>query len=45
MFSELKHRGVEDVLIAFCDGLKGLPEAISAAVHRPPDPQLVPLCR
>ena len=29
MFSELKNRGVEDVLIAVCDGLKGLPEAIN----------------
>jgi putative transposase len=29
VFTELKNRGVEDVLIAVCDGLKGLPEAIS----------------
>ena len=29
MFTELKNRGVEDVLIAVCDGLKGLPEAIN----------------
>lgn len=29
VFSELKNRGVEDVLIAVCDGLKGLPEAIN----------------
>jgi transposase-like protein len=29
VFSELKNRGVEDVLIAVCDGLKGLPEAIT----------------
>ncbi|QSZ53956.1 hypothetical protein AYX19_13785 [Paenarthrobacter ureafaciens] len=27
VFSELKNRGVEDVLVAVCDGLKGLPEA------------------
>jgi putative transposase len=27
--TELKNRGVEDVLIAVCDGLKGLPEAIT----------------
>jgi transposase-like protein len=29
VFSELKNRGVADVLIAVCDGLKGLPEAIT----------------
>lgn len=29
VFSELKNRGVTDVLIAVCDGLKGLPEAIT----------------
>jgi putative transposase len=29
VFSELKNRGVEDVLIAVCDGLKGLPDAIT----------------
>ncbi|GAB3512512.1 IS256 family transposase [Amycolatopsis cihanbeyliensis] len=28
--SDLKNRGVEDVLIVACDGLKGLPEAIAA---------------
>jgi putative transposase len=28
--SDLRHRGVEDILIACCDGLKGLPEAIEA---------------
>lgn len=28
--TELKNRGVEDVLIACCDGLKGFPEAIEA---------------
>ena len=32
VFSELKNRGVEDVLIAVCDGLKGLPEAISTTL-------------
>lgn len=26
--AELKHRGIQDVLIACCDGLKGLPESI-----------------
>jgi putative transposase len=30
VMSELKNRGVEDVLIAVVDGLKGLPEAITA---------------
>jgi transposase-like protein len=30
VLSELKNRGVEDVLIVCCDGLVGLPEAISA---------------
>ncbi|HNH48591.1 MAG TPA: IS256 family transposase, partial [Myxococcota bacterium] len=29
--TELKNRGVRDVLIACCDGLKGFPEAIHAA--------------
>ncbi|MCT2980253.1 IS256 family transposase [Propionibacterium freudenreichii] len=29
VFSELKNRGVDHVLIAVCDGLKGLPEAIN----------------
>jgi putative transposase len=50
VFSELKNRGVEDVLIAVCDGLKGLPEAITTTwertvVHRAPDPQQLPLRR
>ena len=30
VMNELKNRGVEDVLIAFVDGLKGFPEAITA---------------
>lgn len=34
LFSELKSRGVEDVLIAVCDGLKGLPEAITTTGER-----------
>lgn len=29
VFTEIKNRGVEDVCIAVCDGLKGLPEAIT----------------
>ena len=31
VMNELKNRGVEDVLIAIVDGLKGFPEAITAA--------------
>jgi putative transposase len=34
VFSELKNRGVEDVLIAVCDGLKGLPESITTTWER-----------
>jgi len=30
VFNDLKTRGVEDVLIAVTDGLKGMPEALSA---------------
>lgn len=30
VLTEIKNRGVEDVMIAVCDGLKGLPDAISA---------------
>lgn len=29
MLTEIKNRGVGDVCIAVCDGLKGLPEAIT----------------
>jgi putative transposase len=28
--TELKNRGVEDILIAVVDGLKGFPEAVAA---------------
>jgi|ERR1700690_1886718 len=31
VFNELKNRGVEDILIAVVDGLKGFPESIEAA--------------
>ena len=31
--TELKNRGVEDILIASVDGLKGFPEAIAAVAH------------
>ena len=49
VLTEIKNRGVADVCIAVCDGLKGLPEAITtvwpqtlvpglcAALCRPPD--------
>ena len=45
VMNELKNRGVEDVLIAVVDGLKGFPEAITAVfpasdgadLYRPPD--------
>jgi putative transposase len=30
VLSEIKNRGTRDCLIAVCDGLKGLPEAIAA---------------
>ena len=34
VFTELKNRGVEDVFIAVCDGLKGLPAAINTTWER-----------
>src|SRR4051794_22438602 len=34
VMNELKNRGVEDVLIAVVDGLKGFPEAITAVFRR-----------
>jgi hypothetical protein len=50
VLSELKNRGVADVCIAVCDGLKGLPSDQhrlgahhGAGLHHPPDPQHVPL--
>ncbi len=53
VLTEIKNRGVEDVCIAVCDGLKGLPDAIGATweltqvqtLHHPPDPQHLPLRR
>jgi putative transposase len=35
VLSELKQRGVNDILICCVDGLKGLPEAIEAVTRRP----------
>ncbi len=34
ILTELKNRGVEDILIACCDGLKGFPDAIEAVFPR-----------
>ena len=34
ILTELKSRGVQDVLIVSCDGLKGLPESITATCRR-----------
>lgn len=34
VLTELRHRGLDDVLIVCCDGLKGLPEAIEATWPR-----------
>jgi transposase-like protein len=34
VLTELKHRGVADVCIVVCDGLKGLPDAITAVWDR-----------
>ena len=33
VITELKYRGVEDFLIACCDGLKGFPEAFEAVAE------------
>ncbi|MEV7983489.1 IS256 family transposase [Streptomyces sp. NPDC086519] len=34
VFTELKNRGLDDVLMPVCDGLKGLPEAVEAVWPR-----------
>ena len=44
VFSELKNRGVDDVLIAVCDGLKGLPEAITTITQLGAANQRIALC-
>jgi len=36
VFCEIKNRGVDDVCIAVCDGLKGLPEAIDGVPVKGP---------
>jgi len=35
VLSEIKNRGVRDVCMLVCDGLKGLPDAVSAGGRRP----------
>lgn len=53
VFTELKNRGLDDVLMLVCDGLKGLPEAVETIWPRTirpnlrgaPAAQLVPLRR
>jgi uncharacterized repeat protein (TIGR01451 family) len=35
VLSEIKNRGVRDVCMLVCDGLKGLPDAVSASGRRP----------
>lgn len=40
MLTELRNRGVADVLIVCCDGLKGLPDAIRATWLRCNSPDL-----
>jgi transposase-like protein len=51
VLTEIKNRGVEDVCITVCDGLKGLPEAITTVgagrgpdLHRAFDPEHFPVC-
>lgn len=34
VLTELKNRGVEDVLMLVCDGLKGLPDAVATVWPR-----------
>jgi transposase-like protein len=36
MLTELRNRGPRDILICCCDGLSGLPEAITMAFPSPP---------
>ncbi len=35
VLTEIRNRGVDDILIAVCDGLKGLPEAINGVWPKP----------
>ncbi len=34
MLTELRNRGVTDVFIVVCDGLKGLPDSVTAVFPR-----------
>ena len=51
VLTEIKNRGVQDVCIVVCDGLKGLPDVDhhdlaardGADLHHPPDPQHLPV--
>jgi len=43
VLTDLKNRGVKDIFFLVCDGLKGLPDSVSAAFH-PPHPQHLPVC-
>lgn len=52
VLTELKNRGLEDVLMLVCDGLKGLPDAVGEVaqdrrpdLRRPSAAGLVQLCR
>jgi transposase-like protein len=51
VINDLKTRGVNDILIAVVDGLKGFPERLGlsadggADLHRAPDPQQPGVCR
>jgi putative transposase len=40
VMSELKNRGVNDILIVVVDGLKGFPDAINAVFPQDADPNL-----
>ncbi|EUA85088.1 transposase, Mutator family protein [Mycobacterium ulcerans str. Harvey] len=35
MLTELKNRGVADIFFLVCDGLKGLPDSVSAVFPTP----------
>ena len=51
VLTELRNRGVKDIFFVVCDGLKGLPDSVTAVFplatvqtcSDPPDPQHLPL--
>jgi putative transposase len=45
VFSDLKTRGCQDILIAVTDGLKGMSEALAAVFAQPPQTCIVHLIR